>query len=80
MGTVIGVNGSELAAYVVNLEGGLRIRFASDDWDRLHIYRGQRVPIRLPCNPDVWFFLAEEVELPPVTWVVFVQSFRERVR
>ena len=77
-GAIIVVNGSEVPAYVVELMGGLRIRFAVDDWELLHVYRGQRVPVRLPGKEDVWLYLAEVVETPPVAWVVLVQRFRDQ--
>lgn len=32
-----------------------------DDWERLRLYRGQRVPVRRPGRPDEWLFLAEAV-------------------
>jgi hypothetical protein len=74
-GAIIGVNGREVPAYVVQLDGGLRVRFALDDWEGLCLYRGQRVPVRLTGRPDDWLFLAEVVEAPPVTWVLLVRRF-----
>jgi hypothetical protein len=78
-GAVIGVNGREVPAYVVQLDGGMRVRFALDDLEGLRLYRGQRVPVRLPGRPDDWLFLAEVFETPPVAWVLLVRRFRDPV-
>jgi hypothetical protein len=76
MGAVIGLNGAEVGAYVVELDGGLRLRLALDDWERLRLYRGQRIPVRLPGRADRWLTVWEEAELPPVVWVTLVQRIR----
>lgn len=73
---IVGVNGREVEALVVELAGGLRVRFSADDWERMNLYRGQRVPVRLPGRQDVWLYLHEVVELPPIVWVVMVQRVR----
>ena len=44
-GLLIGMNGSEVWAYVVERDDGLRIRFEIDDWQRLNLRIGGRVPV-----------------------------------
>jgi hypothetical protein len=73
---LIGVNGAEVWAYVVELQGGLRVRLLIDDWERLGLFRGQRIQIRLPEKADQWLYLAEVTETPPVVWVVMVERVR----
>jgi hypothetical protein len=73
---LIGLNGADVWAYVVELSGGLRMRLSIDDWERLNLFRGQRIPVRRPGRSDEWFYIAEEVELPPVVWVTMVQRVR----
>jgi hypothetical protein len=70
------LNGREVWGYVVELDGGLRIRFDLTDWERLGLYRGQRVPVRRTGRADEWLFIAEVVELPPVAWVVMTKRVR----
>jgi hypothetical protein len=79
-GTVIFVNGSEVTAYVIELIGGLRIRLAIDDCERLDLYRGQRISVRLPQQDESWLYVAEAVENPPVAWLLLVQRFRDQAR
>ena len=45
------------------------MRFDVDDWPRLNLVEGQRVPVRLPGEDDVWLFVTTVTELPPVVWV-----------
>lgn len=73
---LIALNGAEAWAYVVELQGGLRVRFSIDDWERLGLFRGQRIPVRLPEKADQWLYLAEVTETPPVVWVVMVERVR----
>jgi hypothetical protein len=69
--------GRELWAYVVDLEGGLRVQFALDDWELLGLYRGQRVGVRRAGSQAVEkLFLAEVMPLPPIVWVVFANRVR----
>lgn len=75
-GLLIGVNGAEVWAYVVELQGGLRVRFSVADWERLGLFRGQRIQIRLPEKADQRLYLAEVREIPPVVWVVMVERVR----
>ncbi|MDB5314069.1 MAG: hypothetical protein JWO38_8271 [Gemmataceae bacterium] len=70
---LVGLNGAEFDAFVVELDGGLRLRFTVDDWERSGLCRGCRVPVRLPGKRDVWMFVMEEVALPPIVWVVLRQ-------
>jgi hypothetical protein len=72
----IALNGSEVWAYVVQLDGGLRMRLSLDDWERIGLHRGQRVPVRRPGHRDEWLFLAEIVELPPLAWIVLANRIR----
>src|SRR5437763_11321011 len=54
MNEQVAVNGSEVWAHVVELDGGLRVRLDLSDWERMGLYRGQRVPVRRPGRPDEW--------------------------
>ena len=42
------------------------MRLGLCDWERLGLYRGQRVPVRRDGQREEWLFLTEAVELPPV--------------
>ena len=66
---LVGLNGEQVWAYVVEQDYGIRVRFGLDDWQRLNIGTGQRIPVRLPGMPDVWLFVTTVTELPPVVWV-----------
>ena len=37
-----------------------------DDWERLGLCEGRRVPVRLPGRDDVWLFGAAVTPLPPI--------------
>ncbi len=77
MGSVlVALNGTELWCYVVELDDGLRVRFALDDWHRMNLGTGQRVPVRLPGKADVWLFVTHVTELPPVVWVTMAKRVR----
>jgi hypothetical protein len=45
--------GTVVWAFVVEQDGGLRARFSADDWERLNLFRGQRVAVRLPSTTVV---------------------------
>ena len=71
------LRGRETWAYVVELEGGLRLQIALDDWELSGLYRGQRVAIRRQgATADEWMFLAAVVPMPPIVWVVFANRVR----
>jgi hypothetical protein len=77
MGSVpVGLNGAEVWAYVVEHDGGLRIRLSADDWERLNLFRGQRVGVRLPGRADAWLYLTGTEEAPPFVWAVLAQRMR----
>jgi hypothetical protein len=63
---LLAVNGSELWGYVVELDDGLRIRFEIDDWQRLNLGIGRRIPVRLPGKDDVWLSITHVTELLPI--------------
>ena len=74
MGSVfVGVNGSEVWAYVVQTDDGFRMRFALDDWQKLSLDVSRRVPVRLSEKGDVWFFITHVTELPPIVWVTLAK-------
>ena len=54
------VNGQDVWAYVVELDGGLRVRFDLTDWERLGLFRGQRVLVR---QRETWDEFVEAVRL-----------------
>ncbi len=72
----IALNGFQVWAYLVELDGGLRMRLSLDDWERMGLCRGQRLPVRRPGRRDEWLFLAEVVELPPLVWIVLANRVR----
>ena len=76
MGTVIGLNGTEIGAFVVELVGGIRLRLGLDDWERLGLYRGQLVPVRLTSR-TVSLVIVEITIHPPVVWVTLVRRSQE---
>lgn len=77
MGSVlVALNGAEVWAYVVETDEGLRVRFDIDDWQRLNLGRGQRIPFRLPGKDDVWLFITNVTELPPIVWVIMARRIR----
>ena len=73
MGTVVGLNGAEVGAYVVELVGGLRLRIGLDDWDRLGLYRGQVVVVRLARRAELRLVVTEVTDVPPVVWITLVR-------
>jgi hypothetical protein len=75
----VAVNGSEVWAYVVETGEGLRVRFALDDWLRLNLDVGRRVPVRMQGKPDQWLFITNVTELPPMAWVMLAKRVRAAV-
>ncbi len=72
----VALNGAEVWAYVVETGEGLRVRFEVDDWQRLNIGPGHRVPVRLPEKADAWLFVTNVTELPPIVWVTMARRVR----
>ncbi len=72
----VALNGAELWAYVVEVDDGLRVQFQIDDWQRLNLVTGQRVPVRVAGREDVWLFVASVTDLPPVVWVTLARRLR----
>jgi hypothetical protein len=75
----IALNGFEVWAYVVELDGGLRMRLDLSDWERVGLYRGQRIPIRRHGRKDDWLFVTHVTELPPMAWVMLANRVRAGV-
>ena len=73
MGTVIGLNGVEVGAFVVELVGGIRLRVGLDDWERLGLYRGQVVPVRYAGRSPVRLVITEVTVFPPIVWVTLIR-------
>lgn len=77
MGSVlVALNGRELWVYVVEVDEGVKARFALDEWESLGLHEGRRVPVRLPGKDDAWFFVTAVAVLPPVAWVTMVERVR----
>jgi hypothetical protein len=72
----VAVNGSEVWAYVVELDDGARLRLDLTDWERTGLCIGRRVPLRLPGKDDVWLFITHATEVPPFVWVVMSKRVR----
>lgn len=70
------LNGQDVWAFVAELDGGLRIRLSVDDWERVGLFRGQCVPVRLPGQSEQRLYLAEAREEPPLVWVVLARRVR----
>jgi len=73
---LVALNGAEVWAYVVETDDGLRVRFDLDDWQWMDLGQGQRVPVRLPGKGDVWLFITNVTELPPIVWVMMARRIR----
>jgi hypothetical protein len=58
---------------------GLRVRLALDDWLRLNLIEGLRVPVGLHGRADVWLYVTTVTELPPVGWVTMEKRLRRGV-
>ena len=71
--TLVEVNGVGAWAYVVKLAGGLRVRLALDDCQRMDLGTGQRVPVRVAGQPEMRLFVTHVTELPPVAWVTLAK-------
>lgn len=74
--SLVALNGAEAWGYVVELDEGFRVQFALDDWQRMNLGIGQRVPVRLPGKDDVWLFITHVTELPPIVWVRLAKRVR----
>lgn len=75
-GVRIGLNGAEVWAYVVEQDDGCRMRLDIDDWQKLNLDVGRRIPVRMPGKADVWLFVTNVTELPPVVWVTVAKRVR----
>ena len=76
MNEQIFLNGFQVRVYIREWNDGLRVRLWQDDWERCQIHRGQRILVRRHGYPEEQLFLAEAVEMPPVTWLVLENSMR----
>jgi hypothetical protein len=76
MESVIGMNGYQVWAYVVELADGARIRVSLDEWQKMNLGVGQRILVRVGEEADVWLFITHVTELPPVVWVVTERRVR----
>jgi hypothetical protein len=72
----VALNGSEVWGFVVEVADGMRLRVPLDDWERLGLYRGQRIPVRRSGRDEEWLFVSEVVELPPLVWLVMGSRVR----
>ncbi len=75
-GLLIELNGVQVWAFVVEHDSGYRIRLALDDWQRLNVGIGQRLPVRLPGAGAVRLFVTAATEQPPVVWVTVATRMR----
>jgi hypothetical protein len=46
------------------------------DWERMGLYRGERVPVRRPGRKDEWLFITNVTERPPLAWVMLAARVR----
>jgi len=70
---LVTLNGRSLWAYVVEQSDGLRIRFSPDDWEKVFLEPGQRVPIRLPDGSEPRVFVDRVRKEPPFVWITAVK-------
>jgi len=61
----IHLNGFPVEAFVLEKPGGVRVEVDHDDWLRLRLSEGRRVPLRLPGRSDAWVTIARVTEIPP---------------
>jgi hypothetical protein len=54
------------------------MRLALDDWHKLGLDIGRRVPVRVAERADAWLFVSHVTELPPVVWVVMERRIPPR--
>lgn len=62
---IVEVNRFVLWGDTVELDSGLRMRLSFDEWQKLKLQRGQRIPVRLPHRADVWVQIVDVIELAP---------------
>jgi hypothetical protein len=72
----ITLNGREFWVYPIEQDGGLRLRFSTDEWEQISLAQGQRVNVRVPGQKAEWLFLSQVIEMPPVVWLVLVRRLR----
>ena len=72
----VGLNGSELWAYVAETVNGMRVRLDVNDWERSGLGVGRQIPVRLPGKADEWLFVTHATEVPPFVWVVLAKRVR----
>jgi hypothetical protein len=67
------LNGQSLWAYVVEQSDGLRLRFSLDDWEKVFLEPGQRVPLSLPNGSELRLYVDRVRQEPPFVWVTAVR-------
>lgn len=72
----VALNGAEVWAYVVETDEGLRVQFDVEDWQRFGLGQVQRVPVRVAGKADVWLFVTNVTETPPIVWVTLARRVR----
>lgn len=72
----VAVNGSVVYGYWTDRGGACRLRLGLDDWDRLGLNAGQRVPFGRPGQPPDEVLIAAADRHPPVVWLDLVPVAR----
>jgi len=54
----------------------LRVRFDIDEWRRLNLGPGQRVPVRVASKDEAWLFTTNVSEQPSVVWMRMARRIR----
>ena len=74
--STIALDGRKLWGYVVETGEAMHIQLSIDDWERMGLVEGQRIPVRLPDRADLWLYVQSVTALPPIVWVVMVRRLR----
>ena len=59
------LNGFPVEAFVWEKPGSVRVEVDHDDWVRLRLAEGRKVPLRLPGRADPWVTISRVTEIPP---------------
>lgn len=73
---ILSVGGVPVYGFVAQVDGGVRFRVASREWEGLEVVAGQVVGVRVPGQAERALLVASVTELDGHTWVYFVRPVR----